>query len=194
MLSSSVAHITQRSSSRDTPTFSSANEDGQQAKETEARDATKTLVQKLSSPTVSEKSPAQSSLWALAFERFERDDPKLAKSFSKCLGTDARDINAGLAQVVPKALEKIKEAQDSKDRLCKTSLGRYLKKAVEIIIASKDFIGSAVAAEPHAALAWCGVSLLLPVSIPDVVGNATYLRGNSFFSIHIKTMRRLKRG
>ena len=77
------------------------------------------------------------------------------------------DINAGLDQVIQKALVKISEAQDAKDSLYKTPLGRYLKKAVEIIIASKDFIGSAVSAEPHAALAWCGVSLLLPVSPLD---------------------------
>ena len=175
MPSPSVAHTTRGSSSTDIPTFSSVDVDRPLGKATEPPHSTKTLVEKLSSPTVSEKSPAQSSLWALAFERFEREDPKLAKSFSKCLGTDARDINPGFDQVVKKALEKINEAQDCKDSLYKTSLGRYLKKAVEIIIASKAFIGSAVAAEPHAALAWCGVSLLLPVSVADLVVNPTYL-------------------
>ena len=129
----------------------------------------------LALPRLPEQRPPESSLWALAYECFQKEDPKLAQKFGDCLGIDPVDLNAGLDQVIQKALEKIKETQDSKDILYKTPLGRYLKKAVEIIIASKDFIGSAVSAEPHAALACCGVSLLLPVSIPDVVTNIEYL-------------------
>jgi len=41
----------------------------------------------------------------------------------------------------------------------------YFEKAIKIIIIEKDFIGSAVSLEPHGALAWAGVSLLLPVCI-----------------------------
>lgn len=36
-------------------------------------------------------------------------------------------------------------------------------KAVKIMVAAKDFVSSAVSAEPHAALAWAGVCLFLPV-------------------------------
>jgi len=41
----------------------------------------------------------------------------------------------------------------------------YIEKAIKIIIIAKDFVGSAVSLEPHGALAWAGVSLLLPVRI-----------------------------
>ena len=123
---------------------------------------------------VSEQRTRKSSLWALAYECFQRDDPKLARGFGDCLGIDPLDITAGLDQVTHKALETIREAQDAKDSLHKTPLGRYLIKSVEVIIASKDFIGAAVSAEPHAALAWCGVSLLLPVSLPDNRSSWTY--------------------
>jgi hypothetical protein len=40
-----------------------------------------------------------------------------------------------------------------------------VNKTVNAIIRAGAFIGSAVSAEPHAALAWAGVSVLLPVSL-----------------------------
>jgi hypothetical protein len=40
-----------------------------------------------------------------------------------------------------------------------------VNKVVQRIIYAKDFIGQAIFSEPHAALAWAGVSLLLPVSL-----------------------------
>ena len=160
---------------------SSANEERLTGNTTEPPDTKQDAVQKLPEPTVSEQRLAESSLWALAYECFQREDPKLAEKFSNCLGVDLADLSTGLGRVKQKALEKINEAQDSKDSLYKTPLGRYLKKAVEIIIASKDFIGSAVSAEPHAALAWCGVSLLLPVSIPDIVIRIIYLMLQKLF-------------
>lgn len=36
-------------------------------------------------------------------------------------------------------------------------------KAVKAVIAMKEFISSAVSSEPHAALAWAGVCVFLPV-------------------------------
>ena len=39
-----------------------------------------------------------------------------------------------------------------------------IKKPINGITAAKDFITQAVSHEPHAALAWAGVSCLLPVS------------------------------
>jgi hypothetical protein len=40
-----------------------------------------------------------------------------------------------------------------------------VSKIVHGILSAKRFIGSAVSAEPHAALAWAGVLIVLPVSI-----------------------------
>jgi N-terminal domain of NWD NACHT-NTPase len=40
-------------------------------------------------------------------------------------------------------------------------------KIVSAIIFAKDFITAAASLEPHAALAWAGVSVLLPVSLVD---------------------------
>lgn len=38
-------------------------------------------------------------------------------------------------------------------------------KIVSVVISAKSFISSAVSAEPHAALAWAGILVVLPVSI-----------------------------
>lgn len=35
--------------------------------------------------------------------------------------------------------------------------------AVKIVVAAKEFVSSAVSSEPHAALAWAGVCVFLPV-------------------------------
>lgn len=40
-----------------------------------------------------------------------------------------------------------------------------VREAIDYIHKSKDFIRAAVSSEPHGALAWAGVTLLLPVSI-----------------------------
>ena len=168
MPSPSVAHTSQGSSSAEIPPTFTASESKPLGNTTEPPESKQASVQELTGPTVSEQEPVESSLWALAYECFQRQDSDLAQRFSKCLGIDTKGIEAGFDRVLLKALEEIRKAQEQKDSLYTTPLGTYLKKAVEIIIASKAFIGSAVAAEPHAALAWCGVSLLLPVSVPGI--------------------------
>jgi len=40
-----------------------------------------------------------------------------------------------------------------------------VRKLVHTILSAKDYIGSVVSAEPHAALAWAGVLVFLPVSL-----------------------------
>ena len=39
-----------------------------------------------------------------------------------------------------------------------------LDKVVKVIAAAKDFVSTAIASEPHAALAWAGICTLLPVN------------------------------
>ncbi len=44
-------------------------------------------------------------------------------------------------------------------------------KAVKIVVAAKDFVSSAVSSEPHAALAWAGVCVFLPVNLKDLLNH-----------------------
>ena len=52
----------------------------------------------------------------------------------------------------------------------KVVLHEQFDKFIRIVIFAKDFVSSAVNAEPHAALAWTGVCVLLPVSIEKLHG------------------------
>ena len=71
-----------------------------------------------------------------------------------------------LSAVITRRLDDIE-----KDQKGFTMAGRrilvqeQMDKLVQMVLFAKDFVSSAVNAEPHAALAWAGVCVLLPVSI-----------------------------
>ena len=48
---------------------------------------------------------------------------------------------------------------------CELVVKDQVRKIVHTVLSVKDFIGSAVSADPHAALAWAGVLVILPVRI-----------------------------
>jgi len=112
--------------------------------------------------TVSER------LWAKAYAALEQDEPDMIKSFKQ----DVSSVANIQMSVTPLDLAKILhfklEEQDSK-QLIVTILNKRIKvreqgeQVVKFIMWSKDVIGAAAALEPHAAIAWAGVSLLLPV-------------------------------
>ena len=112
--------------------------------------------------TVSER------LWAKAYAALEQDEPDMVKSFKQ----DISSITNTQVSVTPSDLAKILqiklEEHDSK-QLIVTILNKRIKvreqgeKVVKFIMWSKDVIGAAAVLEPHAAIAWAGVSLLLPV-------------------------------
>jgi hypothetical protein len=49
-----------------------------------------------------------------------------------------------------------------------------VRKLVHTILSAKDYIGSVVSAEPHAALAWAGVLVFLPVSLYTMIYFSTF--------------------
>ena len=79
------------------------------------------------------------------------------------LGTYQRHV-----QIKALLEEKIKQDEDE---ILKIHIGSgqivvrdQVDKVIKIVAAAKDFVGAAVSPEPHAALAWTGVCVLLPVS------------------------------
>lgn len=90
--------------------------------------------------------------------RIDQEDAHLAP-----VGSLARQEQ--LSAVITRRLEDIE-----KDRMGFTMAGRrvvvqeQIDNFVRIVMFAKDFVSSAVNAEPHAALAWAGVCVLLPVS------------------------------
>ncbi|KAL8710674.1 MAG: hypothetical protein Q9225_007244 [Loekoesia sp. 1 TL-2023] len=137
---------------------------------TQASDEGKARFEKSQPSTISKSGAAEDSLWTLAYHDLRRDNPKLVQQLQDCLGVRNTHDGAGdlissdINRVVQGALEEIAEAADSVEH-SRTALAirKLPKKAVTIVIASKDFIAAAASANPHAALAWSGVSLLLPL-------------------------------
>jgi len=116
------------------------------------------------------------SLWARAYEGLQEANPDLIEKFKYCMGISSTEMNdkhfdhPGIDEVAQEALKALEDANDTKKESNKTSanIRKHFEQAVKVIVASKDFIASAVSANPYAALAWTGVSLLLPVSHSQV--------------------------
>ena len=136
------------------------------------------------------------SLWTLAYENLREANPKKIQKLNFYLGisnTDADDGESDLSrieQVTNGALEQIRKAKIAKEKLNKTSaaIRKSFEQIVNIIVASNDFISSAVSANPYAALAWTGVSLLLPVS-PSRRLFSIVINKESSYSNQVRKMR-----
>jgi hypothetical protein len=112
--------------------------------------------------TVSER------LWGKAYAALEQDEPDMVKSFKQDVSSAANTQVSVTPSDLAKMLQIKLEQQDSK-QLIVTILNKRIKvreqgeKVVKFVMWSKDVIGAAASLEPHAAIAWAGVSLLLPV-------------------------------
>ena len=112
------------------------------------------------------------SLWAYAYERVQQENVKLSREFEARLGIsttstlrdDDRDFYTRIEAIQQKALEGIETARKSGELSETTAkIKRCFEKGIAVIIGAKDLIASAVSANPYAALAWSGVSVMLPV-------------------------------
>ncbi|KAJ8063177.1 hypothetical protein OCU04_008416 [Sclerotinia nivalis] len=102
-------------------------------------------------------------------EKLQADDPELFEHYSLIICREeakSDDVNSNKA---PKTLADTATLLE----VCKNSLesmnspssraDKALEKTVEIVGLAKDFVGSVISAEPHAAVAWAGVCLFLPL-------------------------------
>ncbi|KAL8951561.1 MAG: hypothetical protein Q9222_002471 [Ikaeria aurantiellina] len=106
----------------------------------------------------------QPSLWTLAYEKLQQEQPDLMQNFHDCLGISTTALAAdpnGLTGLTKEALTQIANAEEARST-SRTKIQKTYRKTIEIIIASKDLITAAASASPYASLAWSGVSLLLP--------------------------------
>jgi hypothetical protein len=117
----------------------------------------------------------QIDLWDEAYHKLGREQPKLFERYKRCIVTlgdetatspslNLDNVNSEnreryLANLIEKRLQNIRNQEWS-------AAGDIYKKIVKTVLFAKDFVGQAVSNEPHAALAWAGVSMLLPVSEP----------------------------
>ena len=113
--------------------------------------------------------------WDAAYEKVRKADPELTEFYENLL-LKSRNIEKDEHLETNRALQeqlqnlvndKLQELENKKLYIKIGSKNVYPKKvvhdAVRGIIAVKDVISSVVSSEPHAAVAWAGVLVLLPV-------------------------------
>lgn len=125
------------------------------------------------------------NLWDQAYECLTKENPSLVAHYEQILSLeeaggmkDCLDLQGPPGKVgnththtrwTDLASKKLASLDQSRLTLglgSKTAVLRDgVDKVLTIVITATDFVSSTVAAEPHAALAWAGVCLLLPVSL-----------------------------
>ena len=111
-------------------------------------------------------------LWRNAYAALKREEPDLVQGFEDALGFDT--ISTRSTKKLGDILRQRVLAQDAK-RLVINIMGKSVKvreigeKIIAFVESTKDLITTATSNEPHAALAWATVSMILPVSFPITV-------------------------
>jgi hypothetical protein len=121
------------------------------------------------------------SLWDIACARLRREEPELMNAYANDLLTadsqppterqvtdevpDGYYQERRLQELTLRKLDFLAEARwkitiGGKDFVVRDQIAKIARK----VLSFKDSIGVAVSAEPHAALAWAGVLVILPVS------------------------------
>jgi hypothetical protein len=123
-------------------------------------------------PTVSATPSTSESrdLWKSAYDKFRREEPDLLSGYDKHVLGDAA-VNADLSsrKSIETALNKLLEDREKKQWKVSV-LGHDVKiraqveRLTNILKWSDPLVKDAMSTQPYAALAWSGVSLLLPVS------------------------------
>ena len=110
-------------------------------------------------------------LWERAYEDLKHRDPDLVEKYEISLGPSI--IDPTQPSLSPKVIETIVKSklEDREASHLVIKLGQQPvkvreqgEKVIKFILWSNDIISQALSAQPYAALAWSGVSILLPVS------------------------------
>ncbi|KAG7009653.1 hypothetical protein G7Y79_00002g007680 [Physcia stellaris] len=124
------------------------------------------------------------SLWTLAYTKLKGQDPELIREFRRCLGLTATDdghINdTELDDITKRALRELGKSEEVRgDKLSRTkaSIRKYFEQTVKVVSASNGLISAAISSNPYAALAWTGVSLLLPLILSPTEENEAAIQG-----------------
>lgn len=106
-------------------------------------------------------------LWQEAYLKLTQASPKIVEEFEKKWLTpgqpgNIKDIAAALAR---KLRERDSKPFIVKIRRFEMSLREQGENIVKFVLWSSDLVSQMASLEPHAAIAWAGISLLLPVSV-----------------------------
>ena len=110
-------------------------------------------------------------LWLQAYEALELREPDLVAAYKRWLAPTI--TNSADPSLSPELIETIIKSSllDRESDQWVVSLGEKSvkvreqgEKVIKFILWSNDIVSQALSAQPYAALAWSGVSILLPVS------------------------------
>ncbi|KFZ18419.1 hypothetical protein V501_01228, partial [Pseudogymnoascus sp. VKM F-4519 (FW-2642)] len=125
-------------------------------------------------------------LWKLAYDQFRKESPQelLLGYDTHVLGSAPVDADLSSRESIETALEKL--LKDRENRQWKVSIrGRDVNIRAQVVRLTKilewsdPLVKSAVSTQPYAALAWSGVSLLLPLLTRGTTENEAMLEGFS---------------
>ncbi|KUJ15374.1 uncharacterized protein LY89DRAFT_719937 [Mollisia scopiformis] len=126
----------------------------------------------------SEASPPETDIWKLAYERLTKEKPSLVEHYEQILAQEEADSSAksqdspenitnSITRLTDLASKKLAHLDDSRLKIRLRSKTFVVKDGVdqvlEIVVAAKDFVSGIVASDPHVAIAWTGVCVLLPL-------------------------------
>lgn len=117
-------------------------------------------------------------IWKLAYQRLSEKNPKLIKNYEHILTLEEGDnhesdaipqeITHSISRLTSLAAKKLAALDDSRLKIRLKSKTFVVKDGVDqvlkVVIRAKDFVSGIVTTEPHGAVIWAGVCVLLPVS------------------------------
>ena len=119
----------------------------------------------------------------LAYERILASELNIDASPVASADWGSRERSTQVSDLIAK---KLKVIEDTRWRLQlgeeTVELKTQVNKVVKTVIWAQGFVSSAVSADPHAALAWAGVSLLLPLLLNPTSQNKALVDGLDFIS------------
>jgi uncharacterized protein YicC (UPF0701 family) len=106
-------------------------------------------------------------IWKEAYDKLQREEPELVEAFEKDLQKSPSDNNhdsTSLAEIVQEKIDSIERSRWKVTVASKeVTVRKEILRIVNAVVSVKEAITAAVTTEPHAALSWAGVLLLLDV-------------------------------
>ncbi|KAB8257697.1 hypothetical protein BDV32DRAFT_80320 [Aspergillus pseudonomiae] len=136
-------------------------------------------------------------LWSEAYMKLHNDNASLIESYENVLlatetyqiversptKQEKTDRQKRLQDLVFCRLQDMEQGRfDIPRRSRQSVIGDYVRRTVHGILYAKDFITAAISAEPHAALAWAGVVMVLPLFLKPFTQREDAVAGLEFIS------------
>jgi hypothetical protein len=103
------------------------------------------------------------ALWKDAYEKLEQKEPELAQSFEQASGASLNST-----EQIRCAIRALLDKREERQWIIAVA-GRSInvrengERLIKFILWSKDIVADGLSSQPHMALAWSGITMLLPV-------------------------------